>query len=182
MNEKQEDKLMGDAGRLAQEISPERDLWPDIATAIAQPGRSRWTPMLAQAAAVILLVGASSGVTYLAFVDDRPPEVVMTSDLMFEQASFGGQYQLGPDYQDARSNLASKLDQELTRLSPEARAGVEENLRVIRTAIREINSALEQEPDNALLQELLLKTYHRELRVMRDIGGLTHNVMSRIDI
>jgi len=182
MNDKHEDKLMSDARRLATRISPKRDLWPDIATAIAQPGRSRWTSMLAQAAAVILLVGASSGVTYLAVYDDQPPAEFMPPNLTFEQASFGGQYQLGPDFQDARSNLASKLDRELTRLSPEARAGVEENLQLIRNAINDINGALEQEPDNALLQELLLKTYHQELRVMRDVGGLTHSVMSRNDI
>ena len=182
MNEKHEDKLISDARRLTTQISPERDLWPDIATAIARPSRSRWTPMLAQAAAVILLVGASSGVTYLAVNDDPPPGVVMTSDLLFEQASFGGQHNLGPDFQDARSNLASKLDQELMRLSPETRAEVEKNLQVIRNAIIEINGAMEQEPNNALLQKMLLKTYYEELRVMRDVGALTQSVMSRNDI
>jgi hypothetical protein len=182
MNEKHEDKLIAAARRLTTQISPERDLWPDIATAIAQPSRSRWTPMLAQAAAVILLVGASSGVTYLVVNDGQPPVEIITPDLLFEQASFGGQYNLGPDFQDARSNLASKLDQELMRLSPEARAGVEENLQVIRNAITEINGALEQEPDNALLHEMLLKTYHQELRVMRDVRALTQSVMSRNDI
>lgn len=182
MNEKHEDKLISDAKRLTTRISPERDLWPDIATAIAQPSRSRWTPMLAQAAAVILLVGASSGVTYLAVNDDAPPGEVITLDRLFQQASFGGLHNLGPDFQDARSNLASKLDQELLRLSPEVRAGVEENLQVIRDAITEINGALELEPNNALLQKILLKTYHEELRVMRDVGALTQSVMSRNDI
>ncbi|MCH7834978.1 MAG: hypothetical protein IH911_07890, partial [Proteobacteria bacterium] len=70
----------------------------------------------------------------------------------------------------------------LARLSPDARAGVENNLQVIRDAINDINGALEHEPDNALLQELLLSTYHQELRVMRNVGGLTHRVMSRNDI
>lgn len=138
--------------------------------------------MLAQAAAVILLVGASSGVTYLAVNDDAPPGEVITLDRLFQQASFGGLHNLGPDFQDARSNLASKLDQELLRLSPEVRAGVEENLQVIRDAITEINGALELEPNNALLQKILLKTYHEELRVMRDVGALTQSVMSRNDI
>ncbi|MCH8116822.1 MAG: hypothetical protein IIA78_01725 [Proteobacteria bacterium] len=182
MNEKHEDRLMRDAGRLTTRISPERDLWPDIATAIAEQGGSRRTPMLAQAAAVILLVAASSGVTYLAVNSDQPPAEFVPSNLIFEQASFGGRYQLGPDYQDARRHLASRLDRALARLSPDARAGVENNLQVIRDAINDINGALEHEPDNVLLQELLLSTYHQELRVMRNVGGLTHRVMSRNDI
>ena len=61
-------------------------------------------------------------------------------------------------------------------------AGVEKNLEIIRTAIAEINAALEQSPDNILLQDLLIDTYQQELAVMRKIGGLTHNVMSRNDI
>ena len=74
------------------------------------------------------------------------------------------------------------MDLELDRLTPEARVEVEENLALIRNAITEINLALEDEPDNALLQELLLKTYREELMVMRKVGGLTQNVMSRNDI
>ena len=89
---------------------------------------------------------------------------------------------MGQGFRDARNNLAAQLDLELDRLTPETRAGVEENLEVIRGAITEINSALEQEPNNVHLQELLLKTYRDELTVMRKVGGLTQNVMSRNDI
>jgi hypothetical protein len=96
--------------------------------------------------------------------------------------SFGSNYELGQGFQDARNNLAAQLDLELDRLSPDARAGVEENLEVIRSAITEINSALEEEPNNVLLQGLLLKTYRDELSVMRKVGGLTQSVMSRNDI
>ena len=61
-DEDRNDELIAAASGLAKEISPERDLWPGIAEGIAAPKRSRWTPMLAQAAAVVLLIGASSGV------------------------------------------------------------------------------------------------------------------------
>ena len=66
MTESNDDKLAAAAKRLATEISPERDLWPGIAEAIHTPRRSRWTPMFAQAAAIVLLIGASSAVTYVA--------------------------------------------------------------------------------------------------------------------
>ena len=61
-----DDKLIAEASKLSTEISPDRDLWPGIEQAIKVPQRSRWTPRLAQAAAVVLLVGASSMVTWMA--------------------------------------------------------------------------------------------------------------------
>ena len=70
-------------------------------------GRSAWNTVWAQAAAVILLVGGSSGLTYLTMSDGDDatvPGIAETPVLVFEQASanFGSQYTLGPDYQEAR--------------------------------------------------------------------------------
>jgi len=180
------DRLIAAARRLPTDISPERDLWPDIAVAIAIPKHSRWTPMFARAAAVVLLVGASSSLTYLA-VKDQPSEAVrptqvVTTEMVFERASFGGNYRLGSGFQEARGSLASKLDQQLDRLSPESRVEVEKNLQVIGDAIDEINLVLAQEPNNVLLQELLLSAYREELNLMQRIGGLANNVMRRNDI
>jgi hypothetical protein len=177
-----DDKLIAAASSLATEISPEQDLWPGIARAIAQPKRSRRTPVFAQAAAVVLLIGASSGLTYFAVKDQQRIIEVVPSGLVFEQASFGGRYALGVDYQEARGDLAAQLDVELARLSPEAREEIELNLSMIRGAIAQINEALEDVPDNALLQELLVKAYREELALMQRIGGLTQHVMSRKDI
>ena len=186
MNDKLDDILMTAAAQLSTEITPERDLWPDIEAAIADPapqGRS-WMPYLAQAAAIVLLVGASSSITYMMTKSgvDVSPQAGILVTLDSEFVSFGNNYELGQGFRDARNNLAAQLDLELDRLTPETRAGVEENLEVIRGAITEINSALEQEPNNVHLQELLLKTYRDELTVMRKVGGLTQSVMSRNDI
>ncbi|MEJ2127930.1 MAG: hypothetical protein P8X81_03695 [Woeseiaceae bacterium] len=177
-----DDKLIAEANKLSTEISPERDLWPGIEQAIKVPQRSRWTPRLAQAAAVVLLVGASSMVTWMATKDQARVIEVVPVDLVFEQASFGGRYALGVGYQEAHRDLQAQLDTELERLSPEARKEVEENLAMIRGAIGQINKALTEEPDNALLQELLVQTYREELAMMKRVGGLTQHVMSREDI
>jgi len=183
MNVETDDKLMAAAAQLSTEIAPERDLWPEIEARIEVPARrSSWTPYLAQAAAIVLLIGASSSITYM--MTRSAPNVspgTTPPGLVLDIVSFGG-YELGQGFQDARSNLAAQLDIELDRLSPDARAGVEENLAVIRSAIAEINTELEREPDNILLQELLLNTYRNELTVMRKVGGLTQSVMSRNDI
>jgi hypothetical protein len=193
MTTQTDDELMAKAAGLAKAIAPQRDLWPGIEAAIGKSvtgdtttgraGRHSWTPWFAQAAAVLLLVGGSSFVTYTLM--DRQPVVIerpVAGGLVLEQASFGGQYELSTGYKLARTNLQTQMQRELEKLSPEARAGVEQNLAVIRNAIAEINAALEQEPGNALLQEQLLKTYREELAVMRKVGGLTQDVMSRNDI
>lgn len=177
-----DDELMQAAAKLRTDIAPQRDLWPGIAEAIEQPRKRRWSPMLAQAAAVVLLVGASSMITYVSVKDDGPAAVIQPPDMIFEQASFGNRYTLGPGFQDARDALAAELDTELKRLSPEARQNVAQNLRMIQSAILEMNTALENDPENLLLQERLLRTYHQELALLRRVGGLSRNVMVRNDI
>lgn len=183
MTTENENRLMADAAKLEKSIAPSRDLWPDIEAAIAAPRETRRTPRFAQAAAVALLVGASSLVTYTLTKPGTSVSPVATlSELTFRPASFGGEYQLSTEYKQARYDLRARLDSELERLSPEARTDVEQNLKVIENAIAEINAALEREPDNALLQELLIRTYRDELAVMQKVGGLTQSVMSRNDI
>ena len=177
-----DDKLMQAASQLSTEIHPEHDLWPGIAEAIAKPEPRRWTPMLAQAAAVVLLVGASSTVTYMSMKDGGPTTVVASPDMIFEQASFGNRYTLGPGFQDARNGLVADLEVELERLSPEARETIDVNLRLIHDAVFAMNAALEQDPENILLQERLLKTYREELALLRRVSGLSRNVMMRNDI
>jgi hypothetical protein len=182
MSDKDDDKLMAAAGKLATEISPERDLWPGIEAAIHSPKRSSWTPMFAQAAAVLLLVGASSMVTYFVVKEDQRVIEIVRPTLTTDTVAFADRQLLGREYEQAHGQIQSQLDQELERLSPETRADVERNLAVIRQAIGDINEALEKEPDNTLLQELLANAYRDELSIMQRVGNLTQQIMSRKDI
>ena len=120
--------------------------------------------------------------TYVATKDSNGPIVSVAPELVFEQAAFGGNYHLGPGFQDARNSLRDDLDVELARLSDEAREDVQANLALIHQVIIDINVALEQEPDNVLLQQKLLRAYREELSLLRRVGGLTRNVMRRNDI
>lgn len=182
MSNENDDRFVEVAKQLATEIRPDRDLWPGIAAAIEAPRRSVWAPMLAQAAAIVLLVGASSAVTYVAVKGQSAPGPEITPDLIFEQTSFGGRYNLGPGFQDARALLAADLDVELARLSPKSSGDIQMNLELVQKAIFEINQALEQEPNNALLQKKLLMAYREELSVLRRVSGLSRNIMMRNDI
>lgn len=194
MNETNDDKfereLLARARELGTDVQPDRDLWPGIAEAIAPPAprMPAWNRYLAQAAAVVLLVGGSSALTWLAVEGDRasptPAPAVATGGLRVEtaDANFGSRYTLGPDFVDARMGLESRLDEGLERLSPETRADVEENVATIRAAIREINAALADDPDNVLLQELLLNSYRKELSLMRNVNSISGAVMYREDM
>ena len=186
-----EDELMTAAANLNQDVPPDRDLWPEIEQAIstpAKPERTLWNSVWAQAAAVLLLVGGSSGVTYMAMSGSSsttvPAQAQAPMELTFQPVtgSFGSLYNLGPDYQDARRTLSARVDDELERLSPEEREQVQRNMAVIRTAIDDINKALAEEPDNALLQRLLIRTYQEELDLMLKVEGITSAAMRRGDI
>jgi hypothetical protein len=177
-----DDKLIAAASGLATDISPDRDLWPGIERAIATPQRSRWTPMLAQAAAVVLLVGASSGITYYTMKEEPVVIQQFGPDLQFEQTAFGSEQTLGSVYRSAQGNYQDDLDKELEKLSPEVRADIAKNLALIKDAIAEINLALEENPDNVLLQDLLVKSYREQHTLLRRVGALTQHVMIRKDI
>lgn len=184
-----DDELMAAASNLATGVKPERDLWPEIEQAIAQPAAPRktvWNTVWAQAAAVLLLVGGSSGLTYYTMSEQGDPVMpaVTGETLIFQQVSgnFGGDYHLGPDYQDARRDLQSQLAEEMVNLSPETQTAVETNLTAIRQAIEEINKALEAEPENVLLQNLLISTYKEELALMQRVDNIANTAMYRGDI
>jgi hypothetical protein len=182
------DALMKAAAALPREIKPGRDLWPGIEQSLQAPrfAQSRWSSLLAQAAAVLLLIGGSSGLTYLAVKDggNGLSPVVVDGERVFEpvSGSFGSRYNLGPEFQDARDSLTARLDSEMEKLSPESRNEVQKNLDTIRAAIVEINKAMANEPDNALLQDLLIRTYRDELALMHKVGGIRDSAMLRTDI
>ncbi|MGY8793582.1 MAG: hypothetical protein ACKVJN_00390 [Woeseiales bacterium] len=67
-------------------------------------------------------------------------------------------------------------------MDPETRLNIEDNIRTIQDAIADINRALANEPDNVLLQEMLLDTYRDELSLMRRIDGISNTGMRRDDI
>lgn len=182
--------LMGLASKLPESVAPNRDLWPGIEQAItssAPAQRASGQSMWVQAAAVLLLVGASLALTYSVVTtggSTTTPGGPAMTQLVFEpvSGSFGSQYNLGPDYQDARRDLAARLDAELEQMDPETRTNVEINMQTIQDAIADINRALANAPENVLLQEMLLDTYRDELSLMRRIDGMSNTAMRRDDI
>ena len=91
-------------------------------------------------------------------------------------ASFGPSFTLGPKYEDARASLAGDLEERLEALPPETREVVTRNLGAIRQAVDEINTALEADPGNLLLQRLLMDAYHDELAVLANVRRLSETL------
>jgi len=188
-NSEFDDKLMEMAAAIPVEVTPSRDLWPGIEQAISQPDRPEkpiWNTVWAQAAAVVLLIGGSSGITYMSVKEDpnSQSQNVVTVDRLFEPVSgdFGARFTLGNTYLDARDQLEVNLEQKLKALDPETRDDVIKNLNTIRLAIKDINESLAQEPDSLLLKELLLSTYHEEMALMMRVDGIANSAMRRNDI
>lgn len=185
------------AAALPREIEPGRDLWPGIEARIreqrggqqaAVPRPSPWLPRLA---AAVMLVAAGSLVTYM-LIDRRPAEPPQMADagaargglagVWAEPAQFGANHALGEEYLRTRADLTATLEQQLAALSPKTRTLVIANLIEIRLALDAINAALIEDPDNILLQRLLLTAYQGEMYVLADLNSSTDPIRGRIDL
>ena len=159
---------------LPRELPPARDLWPDIESRL-EPRRRRgaWAW---QAAAAIALVAVSSLITAsLVRRADAPVARTVAPDPQAQatKAAFGPSYSLNAEYDMARRQLATDLEQRLAGMPPSARQKLEANLAEMHRAAAEINAALARQPGDPLLEELLLNTYQDELGVLASVNQLT---------
>jgi hypothetical protein len=189
-----DDRVLRAARNLPVDIRPERDLWPEIAARIAAdeapPARRFPWRLVGAVAAAVALVASSSLLTL--WLSDEPPEVIVRQPATPEgmvvaartaprEASFAG-YRLGPRYERARQELTRDLEQQLDALPEDTRALVKRNLAQIRSALAEINDELAQDPNNVLLQQLLLAAYQDELAVLMNVNRMAQTLPTRNEI
>jgi hypothetical protein len=199
------DDVLKAVGQLPQSIEPQRDLWPDIASRLDAlvPARRRglqmgWTLALAAglgcvALGALLAVGVmkgsgSSTTGNLTAQATSPATTALPAQTtapasgdtaQVRQASLGGYAMLGPEYEQARAQLLIGLAERLDRLPPVERQKVERNLNEIRRALGELNAALQLAPNDTLLRELLLNTYHDELTLLANVNQIADTIPSR---
>jgi hypothetical protein len=161
---------------LPQDIEPQRDLWPDIAAQIEAgrgSGTRRW---MWQLAAGLVLVVCSSLLTAGLLQRREPtasqPPVQTVQEPATVRVGFGPGQTLDAEYVAARQQLADLLAQRIDTLPASARSKLESNLAEMRRAAAEINAALELQPGDPLLEELLLTTYQAELGVLANVNQL----------
>jgi hypothetical protein len=181
---------------LPEDVTPERDLWPQIRAEIAKtpivaPGSERRTQStwFRLAAAVVLML-ATSYVTYYVTrqsmreqVAQTTPETVPGPQVSGQPASFSfGSDHLGAGYLNARAELDKRFQERLATLPAADRAKVEKNLADLRHAADEISATLQQHPSDPLLQDLLMSTYQSELQLLANVSDLPTAGSMRTDL
>lgn len=178
---------------LPEDVAPERDLWPQIRAEIAK------TPIVAPAsplqanwfrlAAAVLLVLATSFVTYYVTRQSMQPQVAQTPEavpapqVIGQPASFSfGSERLGASYMSARAELDKRFQERLASLPPATRTKVENNLADLRRAAAEISKTLAENPSDPLLQDLLMSTYQSELQLLANVSELPTAGSVRTDL
>lgn len=197
-------RLLDSVAALPRSIEPGRDAWPAIrdrieaqrvraiapsatAATIARPRRTVWI-----AAAAVVLIALSSGVTILVLRSRPIAQVVSTPPVSPPVAPDSGRapgmpVEPGPHlvsvtgasiglvfarYDAAAADLATELDARRAKLDPRTVAVLDSCIRTIDAAIAEARGALRQDPKNAVVAELLTVSYRQKLDLLKRAADL----------
>lgn len=176
------ERLRSHVAMLPAAVAPPRDLWPSVRAEVerskvrplhAAPGRAsrrvpRWAGLVAAAA---LLVVISSAVTMIVTGEGgRAGDIPRRPDAQLVSArAFAG---VEAEYLRAAGDLAAALDRQRDRLDSATVARVETSLRTIDQAIAEARAALERDPSNADIVNMLDGTYRQKLDLLRRAAEL----------
>jgi hypothetical protein len=154
---------------LPAEISPDRDLRPHIWAQAERRTLWSWRYPLAAAAVVLIAVSSVLTATLLRGPEELPVTVVATPaarpplDLV----------SLEQEYHAEAADLQRMLAGNRTQLAPETVRILEENLRIIDTAIQEARAALARDPQSAALGEMWRSAYQRKLELLEQAARST---------
>lgn len=107
------------------------------------------------------------------------PDALRTAEL---PPSLGGREALGPGFLRVRAQVSTDFQTRLEQLDPVTRQVVETNLDVIHAALGRIEAALDADPDNTLLQELLVSTWRQELDYMGHVNRMPEPLDRRMEL
>jgi len=179
--------LIAEARALPKSVSPARDLWPDILDRLEggeeeisaeekADSRAWWSRygFLAAAAVLIAIITVFLATSFfmeredpsLQFAEDGSiqvlPAATAPEDIVLAEA----------EYLTASEKLLQVLNERGDSLSPKTLAVVRQNIGLIDSAIGEIKGALEKDPANPQLNQLLLATYQRQLKLLKRATAL----------
>ena len=151
---------------LPKSIEPAADLWPLIHGRIASGSRGRRrvsVPGWLLAAAAVLLVAVSSGVTALLLRPGDSQQAPVAAAVLPLEAQ----------YASATADLAAELERSRSRLAPATIALIERNLTVIDSALAESRRALAADPGNAMLESLVIAAWRQKMDFLRRAAALS---------
>ncbi|MEE8119515.1 MAG: zf-HC2 domain-containing protein [Gammaproteobacteria bacterium] len=148
-------RLLENAAMLARNIEPPVDLWPGIEARISNRARQPVFGIRAAAATAVLGFAALIALTVQQPNVNREVKlesVVTTTEPLTRQ--------------QARAQLVAKVSPTDLRYSPKTEAVLRKNIKVIEQAMAEIEAAIEADPNNPNLRQLLLTIYQQESQVV----------------
>ncbi len=155
MNHDQPEWLRQQLDTLQPELQPSRDLWPEIAQQINRQPKQRWVPA---AVAASVLVSAVSGIfTWQVYQQRQSDMAVANAERLLQQ--------IESPYSQARVSYAEQWPSMRANLDPETAEIVERNLEIIGKAHQELAKALQKQPDDPALQQLMRQTLAKEIEV-----------------
>ena len=174
--------LLAGAAALPREMGPSRDLWPGIAERIAAarprpaPAVVRrawsWSPALAAAAVLVALGAALLYVWPRAAGREAGTGVVQEAAWTTDPSLLAAER----DYERATTQLMAALEARKASLPPATLAAVQSDLVTIDTALRQVRSALRQDPGNAQLSHMLASTHQKKVDVLQRVVRLSTQI------
>jgi len=164
--------LLAEARALPRAILPGRDLWGGIAPRLAASGPQSGGPaeipvrQRLLASRPLLLAAAIGGVLLGIAIASLWQRQGQRREFTMEQAR----------YADASTALARALATDPTTLNPETRAVVERTLSILDQAIAEAEAALDSDPRNGALEQMLLARYEQRLGLLRRAAAAGRSV------
>ncbi|HUF12949.1 MAG TPA: zf-HC2 domain-containing protein [Longimicrobiales bacterium] len=172
-------ELLAELRALPRRLEPGIDLRPGVRGELARRAHARRRRAALRAlrvplaAAAVLLIAITAGVTALLLSERRAAEFATTEGAPSPPTDRGA-VSLA-DFRDSRSDyvrtaqeLSIALERHRALLSPETVELVEENLRTIDRALREADQALREDSvASPVLRELILATHQKKVEVLR---------------
>ncbi len=181
--------------RVPRQVAPSRDLWPAIEAQIAAQSvgtRSpRHTRRWLQLAAAVVLVVASSTITFFVVERSMQQKLIQARNEVTQQMQpvlsampvrFDGYERIGESYEEAHAQLDAEYAKRIQHLPPAVRVKIERDIADLRRAAREISTTLAQHPSDPLLQDLLVSTYQREIRLMSEVNSMAASLAAGTDL
>ncbi|MCP3957501.1 MAG: hypothetical protein GY719_06580 [bacterium] len=181
--------LLAEVDALPRGVEPPADLWPAIEPRLtAREARSvmpHWPAWARQAAAAVAFMALGGVLSQVLLpgggggggTPDRAGEVTVVEgpvDPMARSDIAEAHFALAEaDYLHAKEALWGAVYSSRDKVSPATREVVERNLRVIDGAIRELRSALENDPGNPDLESLLLAQHRTEIGLLQRLARTT---------
>jgi hypothetical protein len=179
-------RLLDQAAALPREMKPGRDLWPAIAGRIGEeeaggaeaPGRAAraWTSPAALAAAAAVLLAVASLVTHGGRGRTGGPGEPAATAQPAAAGDTAHVQEAETEYLRATGQLMDALNTKRGSLSPETLRAVDENLRTIDDAVRQVRAALEKDPGNRQLTQMLASTHQKKLDLLLRLLRLSSRI------